>query len=99
VPLPNIFLTRLFSKTRLKRKDFQEIAPLAWAQEAPGSNPGAPTNNSLKQLRFFLRGISTTLQLGNIWEQLIAEQVHSVPLRTPTGMHIDFKRGRYVRMP
>jgi hypothetical protein len=39
VPLPNIFLTRLFSKTRLKRKDFQEIA-----QEAPGSNPGAPTN-------------------------------------------------------
>ena len=47
LPLPNIFLTRLFSKTRLKRKDFQEIAPLAWAQEAPGSNPGAPTINLL----------------------------------------------------
>ena len=46
-PQPNIFLTRLFSKTRLKRKDFQEIAPLAWAQEAPGSNPGAPTISSV----------------------------------------------------
>ena len=34
VPLPNIFLTLLFSKTRLKRKNFQEIAPLAWAQTA-----------------------------------------------------------------
>jgi len=33
VPLPNIFLTHLFSKLRLKRKDFQEIALLAWAQE------------------------------------------------------------------
>src|SRR5260370_36003895 len=31
MPLPNIFLTRLFSKTRLKRKDFQEIARLPWA--------------------------------------------------------------------
>ena len=46
VPLPNIFLTRLFSKTRLKRKDFREILRLPWAQEAPGSNPGAPTTSS-----------------------------------------------------
>jgi hypothetical protein len=46
VPLPNIFLTGLFSKTRLKRKDFQEIVRLTWAQEAPGSNPGAPTKTS-----------------------------------------------------
>jgi hypothetical protein len=30
-------------KKKLKRKDFQAIARLAWAQEAPGSNPGAPT--------------------------------------------------------
>ena len=44
VPLPNIFLTLLFSKPRLKRKDFQQIARLAWAQEASGSNPDAPTN-------------------------------------------------------
>src|SRR6266850_2235458 len=44
VPLPNIFLTRLFSKLRLKRKDFQEILRLPWAQEACGSNPDAPTN-------------------------------------------------------
>jgi hypothetical protein len=47
LPLPNIFLTRLFSKTRLKRKDFQEKLRLPWAQEAPGSNPGAPTTNLL----------------------------------------------------
>jgi hypothetical protein len=46
VPLPNIFLTLLFSKQRLKRKDFQEIARLAWAQEARGSNPRAPTKTS-----------------------------------------------------
>jgi len=45
MPLPNIFVTRLFSKLRLKRKDFQEMALLAWAQEVPGSNPGAPTKN------------------------------------------------------
>jgi hypothetical protein len=46
VPLSNIFLTRLFSKTRLKRKDFQEIVRLTWTQEVPGSNPGAPTKTS-----------------------------------------------------
>ena len=43
VPLPNFVITLLFSKMRLKRKDFQEIVRLTWAQEAPGSNPGAPT--------------------------------------------------------
>jgi hypothetical protein len=64
VPLPNIFLTRLFSKLRLKRKDFQEILRLPWAQEAPGSNPGAPTTNTLKQLRFFLHCIPTIFELG-----------------------------------
>jgi hypothetical protein len=46
VPPPNIFLTRLFSKTRLKRKDFQEVARLAWTQEVPSSNLGAPTKTS-----------------------------------------------------
>ena len=46
MPLLNFVLTLLFSKTRLKRKDFQEIARLAWAQEVPGSNPGAPTKIS-----------------------------------------------------
>jgi hypothetical protein len=34
VPLPNIFVTHLFSKQTLKRKDFQEIIRLTWAQEA-----------------------------------------------------------------
>ena len=42
VPLRNTFLTLLFSKKTLKRKDFQEIARLAWAQKVPSSNPGAP---------------------------------------------------------
>jgi hypothetical protein len=37
------FSTRLFSKLRLKRKDFQEILRLPWAQEVPSSNLGAPT--------------------------------------------------------
>jgi hypothetical protein len=32
VPLPNIFLTHLLSKFRLKRKDFQVIARLAWVE-------------------------------------------------------------------
>jgi len=104
--------------TQHKARRTNQIAflPLPWAQEAPGSNPGAPTilggevplsvrdfacglrrpqfgsssnpgaptTISLKQLRFFLRSISITLHLGNIWEQLIAEQVHNVSLRTPT---------------
>ena len=47
MPLPNIFLTRLFSKLRLKRKDFQEILRLPWAQEVPSSNLGAPTKTPL----------------------------------------------------
>src|ERR1700674_238494 len=42
VALPNFVLTLLFSKTRLKRKDFQEILRLPWAQEVPSSNLGAP---------------------------------------------------------
>ena len=58
------FSNSFIFKTRLKRKDFQEIAPLAWAQEAPGSNPGAPTTNLLNYLRLFLRGISATSNLG-----------------------------------
>jgi hypothetical protein len=53
VPLPNSFLTRLFSKTRLKRKDFQEILRLPWAQEVPSSNLGAPTK-SISRVFFYL---------------------------------------------
>ena len=45
VPLPNIFLTHLFSKLRLKRKDFQEIVRLTWAQEVWSSNLHAPTKS------------------------------------------------------
>jgi hypothetical protein len=43
VPLPDFAITLLFLKTRLKEKDFQEIARLAWAQEVPSSNLAAPT--------------------------------------------------------
>jgi hypothetical protein len=60
VPLRNIFLTRLFSKQRLKRKDFQEIVRLTWAQEAPGSNPGAPTKNILRVLFYLLKAPFTS---------------------------------------
>jgi len=41
----------------LKRKDFQEIARLAWAQEVPSSNLGAPTTYF-----FVFNGLSLTLQ-------------------------------------
>jgi len=57
VPLPNIFLTRLFSKPRLKGKDFEEIARLPWAQEVPSSNLGAPTTYF-----FIINELSLTLQ-------------------------------------
>jgi hypothetical protein len=40
------FSNSFIFKNRLKRKDFQEIAPLAWAQEVPSSNLGAPTKTS-----------------------------------------------------
>jgi hypothetical protein len=60
VPLPNIFLTLLFSKTRLKRKDFPEIVPLAWAQEVPSSNLGAPTK-AFNELRAFIVVFLTAL--------------------------------------
>jgi len=46
VPLPDIFSSRLFSKLRLKRKDFRKILRLIWAQEVPSSNLGAPTKTS-----------------------------------------------------
>jgi integrase len=50
VPPPSIFLTCLFSKLRLKRKDFQEILHLPWAQEASGSNPDAPTTKMTQKV-------------------------------------------------
>ena len=58
--LPNIFLTRLFSKQRLKRKDFQKIARLTWAQEASGSNPDAPTKNISRVFFYLLKAPFTS---------------------------------------
>ena len=60
VPLLNIFLTRLFSKTRLKRKDFQEIVRLTWAQEVPSSNLGAPTKNISRVFFYLLKAPFTS---------------------------------------
>ena len=84
VPLPNIFLTPLFSKTRLKRKDFQEIARLAWAQEAPGSNPGAPTIYQPNQPTFFVLRIFVSLLVGNAGSRIQA-------LLASTGLKQDSK--------
>ena len=42
-PLPNFPASLLFSKIVVQRKDLKKMTPLAWAQEVPGSNPGAPT--------------------------------------------------------
>jgi hypothetical protein len=41
-----LLLNPLLSEVRLKRKDFQEIARLAWAQEVLSSNLGTPTKTS-----------------------------------------------------
>ena len=60
------------------KEGLKNMTRLAWAQEVPGSNPGAPTTNSLNYLRLFLHSISTSIELGNIWEQLICEHVHSI---------------------
>ena len=66
VPLLNIFLTRLFSKTRLKRKDFQEILRLPWAQEVPSSNLGAPTKNISRVFFYLLKAPFTSTPICGI---------------------------------
>src|SRR6266852_82856 len=45
------WLTRLFSKKRLKRKDFQEVACLPWAQERGGSRLPAENCPMLRHSR------------------------------------------------
>ena len=69
VPLPNIFITRLFSKTALKRKDFQEILRLPWAQEVPSSNLGAPTKTSRMFSLVYRKHFSFRTQLWNSGRQ------------------------------
>lgn len=86
------------TQNKARRTNKIDFLQLPWAQEAPGSNPGAPTTNSLNYLSLFLRVISTTIQLGNIWEQLVCEYVHSVPLGAPTGVRINFQSCCHVRM-
>jgi hypothetical protein len=52
----------------------------------------------LKQLRFFLPCISTFIELGNIWEQLLFEQVDRISLGTPAGVRVDLQSRRQMRM-
>jgi hypothetical protein len=80
VPLLNNFLTRLFSKLRMKRKDFQEIARLVWAQEAPGSNPGAPTTYFLVFNSLCLTLFASGPELGSISVQIRASRLLSTQL-------------------
>ena len=47
----------MFSKRTLERKDFQEITRLPWAQEAPGSNPGAPTKEIQRIFSTFIESV------------------------------------------
>jgi len=79
VPPPNIFVTHLFSKQILKRKDFQEIVRLTWAQEASGSNPDAPTTYFFVFNLFCLTWCASEPELGSIWVQIQAAR--RFPLR------------------
>ena len=54
-------LIPFLSETRLKGKDFPEVARPPWAQEVPGSNPGAPTKYIF---RIFV-GLKKTLFTSN----------------------------------
>jgi hypothetical protein len=76
VPLPNIFITRLFSKLRLKRKDFQEILRLPWAQEVPSSNLGAPTKNISRVFFYLLKAPFTSNPICGI----LSEKLPQIPI-------------------
>ena len=57
---------------------------------------GRPDHLFTELAHFLFCDISATLQLGNIWEQLLFEQAYSVSLRIPTGMCIDFQSRRHM---
>jgi len=90
VPLPNIFLTRLFSKLRLKRKDFQEILRLPWAQEVPSSNLGAPTKNISRVFFYLLKAPFTSNPICGIladrWSGFVS------PLLSESSPHDEFSK-------
>ena len=63
-PLPNIFLSRLFSKTRLKRKDFQD-SPAGLGAGGPEFESGRPDQ---KYLACFLLLIESAVHLKpHLW--------------------------------
>jgi hypothetical protein len=70
VPLANNFLTHMFSKLRLKRKDFQKVARLDWAREVWSSNLHAPTNYFFVFNSIWLTPTESEPELGSIWVQI-----------------------------
>jgi hypothetical protein len=69
VPLPSIFLTHLFSKLGLKRKDFPEIVRLTWAhrtrlQRLPFLLLTANVSNKSDWICFSLKVCTTKLNPG-----------------------------------
>jgi hypothetical protein len=64
----------------LKSKDFQAITRLAWAQEAPGLNPGAPTKPIIRiffrlQKASFTRNFNVEIrQAGGLNSQVVLLQ-------------------------
>jgi len=90
VPLPNIFLTPLFSKLRLKRKDFQETLRLPWAQEVPSSNLGAPTKNISRVFFYLLKAPFTSNPICGILADRRSGFVS--PLLSESSPHDEFSK-------
>jgi hypothetical protein len=62
IPQANFLPSRLFPEIVVQRKGLKEMTRLAWAQEAPGSNPGAPTK-SIFRIFFSLKNTFFTQNL------------------------------------
>jgi hypothetical protein len=63
VPPPNIFVTHLFSKQILKRKDFQEIVRLTWAHPRRGlfstiTTESSKPENGKAPIKFALKSVA-----------------------------------------
>ncbi len=101
MPLPNIFLTLLFSKPRLKRKDFQEVARLAWAQEVRGSNPRAPTKLPKRIIELPscpFPACCIVVQVGNSWEQNLTQSCDRIAFGLGNRMSVNVHRCCRARM-
>jgi hypothetical protein len=94
VPLPNFVITLLFSKMRLKRKDFQEIVRLTWAQEVPSSNLGAPTKTSRVLSVVYRKLTSPKTDLWNSRRQEVSIHKSFIP---KSSSHDKFSEARGAR--